>query len=189
MNQPKSESCVAGDTREKDQTPSTQYKNHKWEEDLILAEQYEYGIEVERDDRNAVRLYRKAAKQGSVAAQFRLALKYFYGLGGVQNMSEALYWYHRAAEGGHVAAQFVLGVNYEHGFEVKMDKKKAISWYQKAVENGDDDARGRLEALQQQVEPDQVEVKKSGGLRELLGRCFHAAAEPAPHRISTPACS
>ena len=53
----------------------------------------------------AVELYEKAAKRGSAAGQYDLALMYEKGIGVEKSPEKALYWYRIAAHNGYDSAQ------------------------------------------------------------------------------------
>ena len=57
---------------------------------------------MKRDDAEAVRWYRKAAKQGYAKAQCNLGVAYENGQGVKQDHDEAVRWYLKAAEQGLV---------------------------------------------------------------------------------------
>ena len=69
-----------------------------------LGWMYDHGRGVEQNDAEAVKWYRKAAKQGNADAQFNLGWMYQDGRGVEQNDAEAMKWYRKAAELGNVWA-------------------------------------------------------------------------------------
>jgi TPR repeat protein len=72
--------------------------------------------------------YRKAAEQGSVAGQLRLAALYRDGRGVPRDMEQAAEWYRKAAEQGDASAQGTLGVLYSIGQGVPLDNVEAYYW-------------------------------------------------------------
>ena len=76
--------------------------------ELVLAEkgdataQLSLGIKYKHsgNDREAVKWFRKAAKQGNAAAQYNLGWMYAKGIGVVKDKREAVKWYLEAAEQG-----------------------------------------------------------------------------------------
>jgi TPR repeat protein len=62
-----------------------------------------------KDDAEAEKWYRKAAKQGFAEAQNNLALMYVLGRGVPQDDAEAVKWFRRAAKQGYAPAQNNLG--------------------------------------------------------------------------------
>lgn len=88
----------------------------------------------------ALKWYRKAAKQGHVKAQTCLGICYDFGYGVKQNYRNAIKWYTKAANGGDALAQFNLGCSYALAHGVREDYKKAIEWWRKAADQGNTDA-------------------------------------------------
>ena len=72
----------------------------------------------------AVPWYRRAARQGHVAAQTMLAFLLANGIGVPPDPGRAVSWYRRAAAKGDVGAQNNLGYMHEHGAGV--DYMRAI---------------------------------------------------------------
>lgn len=93
---------------------------------------YEKGDGVSRDDTEAVKWLKLAAKQGHTKAQCKLGMKYFEGEGVSQDYSEAVTWLRKAAEQGIAKAQYNLGLMYENGQGVPKDDVEAVKWYLKA---------------------------------------------------------
>ena len=112
--------------------------------ELVLAEkgdataQLSLGIKYKHsgNNREAVKWFRKAAKQGNAAAQYNLGWMYAKGIGVVKDKWEAVKWYLEAAKQGNAAAQYNLGWMYAEGIGVVKDKQKAVKWYLEAAEQG-----------------------------------------------------
>ena len=66
----------------------------------ILGGMYELGKGVVRDDRKAVKWYRKAAELGDAKAQWRLGFMYAFGKGVIKNNVYSHMWYNIAASQG-----------------------------------------------------------------------------------------
>lgn len=77
--------------------------------------------------------YRRAARQGHVAAQTMLAFLLANGIGVEADPRRAVSWYRRAAAKGDVGAQNNLGYMHEHGAGVPCDPVKAALWYRLAA--------------------------------------------------------
>ena len=105
------------------------------------------GQGVEKDEKEAVVWYRKAAEQGHPPAQNNLGFCYESGQGVVKDDKEAAKYYQLAAQQGHVDAQNNIGMCYERGEGVKKDCKKAENWYQSAAKQGHTFAQGNLTFL------------------------------------------
>ena len=82
---------------------------------------YLNGDGVAKDMVMAADLFRKAARNGNVEAQFKLGLIH----GSLQDWHEAAKWYHMAAEQGHPKAKMGLGFCYLFGLGVPKDEAKA----------------------------------------------------------------
>ncbi len=81
--------------------------------------------------------YQRAAKQGDVEAQVKMANYFFRGAPGlIPNKEKAVYWYEQAVEQGNPVAQNNLAFCYLHGQGVSQDKEKAISLYMQSAEQG-----------------------------------------------------
>jgi TPR repeat protein len=88
--------------------------------------------------------FQKAANQGHMEAQYKLAEKYYYGNGIAQDYAEAGNWYRKAAEQGHADAQYSLGLIYEYAKGVAPDLVEAVKWLRKAAEQGHSAAQNNL---------------------------------------------
>lgn len=87
---------------------------------------------------NAVRWYRKAAKQGRPDAQFKLGFYHAQGSGGLKkDLEEAANWFQKAAGKDQVGAQYNLAVCYENGLGVPQNDALALGWYRQAAAKGD----------------------------------------------------
>lgn len=80
----------------------------------------------------------KAAKEGDVEAQYRLAQE----LDTDHNFAEAVLWYQKAAEQNHMAAQRTLGYQALLGrlaenSEIPSAEDQAYFWFKKAADQGD----------------------------------------------------
>ena len=97
---------------------------------------YANGEGVIQDYKEAVRWFKKAAKQGHAAAQTNLARMYYKGQSVRQDYSEAVKWYRKSAEQGYTGAQYHLGEMYETGKGVPINLVMAHMFYNLAVANG-----------------------------------------------------
>jgi len=102
-----------------------------------LGYMYDNGRGVQKDDREAVAWFRKAALQGHASAQINLGLMYAEGEGVPQDDKEAVAWYRKAALQGEAMAQYNLGVMYYKGQGVLEDYVAAYAWLNLAAANGD----------------------------------------------------
>jgi len=91
-------------------------------------------------------MYRKAAEQGNVLAQYALGTLYSSKANGVDPPDEkqAVTWYRKAADQGYSPAQNDLGDAYHGGQGVEKDEKEAVSWWLKAADQGNASAQYSL---------------------------------------------
>ena len=86
-----------------------------------LGGMYRDGQGVEKDFKEAVKWYQKAAEQGLATAQYNLGAMYRQGQGVEQDFKEAVKWWHKAAYQGFAMAQRNLGAIYYRGDGVLKD--------------------------------------------------------------------
>jgi hypothetical protein len=100
-----------------------------------LAYAYLWGHGVQQSPLVAVSWYRKAAAQGSRAAEYQLGWIYEHVQpeGYPQGFTEAMKWYRLAAAHGDAVAKNNIGFMYEHGEGVDQDFAKAAAFYQEAA--------------------------------------------------------
>lgn len=98
---------------------------------------YEIGDGVEKDLDQAMIWYKKAAEEGSVRGQNRLAWFYHTGTAVKKDCKKAVEWYTKAAEQGDESAQFYLALHYNEGEGVEQNYEEAVKWYKRAAEQGD----------------------------------------------------
>ena len=60
---------------------------------------------VEKDEEEAVKWYRKAARKGHIEAMYKMAECYYLGTGVAENYARAKSWYQKAADAGHKEAK------------------------------------------------------------------------------------
>jgi len=68
---------------------------------------YDNGGGVLKDDKEAVKWYRKAAEKGNASAQYNLGGMYVYGEGVLKDLSKAKYWIKKAYENPDASAETV----------------------------------------------------------------------------------
>lgn len=92
-----------------------------------------------------------ASKQGEAEADMALSKWFLVGAEGLFPKNEELaYTYaERAAQASLPTAEFAMGYFSEIGMYVPVDLDKAMEWYQKAAKHGNDDAKGRIQGLDQ----------------------------------------
>ena len=88
------------------------------------------------DFAQALKWYKKAAKQGYAKAQYNIGDMYRCGHGVPRDPAKAMKWYRKAAKQGYAKAQYDLGLSYLYGYDVKQDTAQAMNWWLKAAEQG-----------------------------------------------------
>ena len=108
----------------------------------------------------AIGYFLKAAKLGSVIAQYEIAETYRdINLG---DYVKAVNWYRKVAQQGFTKAQFALGVMYKEGRYVKQNILEAVYWWNLAVLSKDDhDSKWALKRLYglEDIEDEDYEVR------------------------------
>jgi|GEM_PF-3671255 len=91
----------------------------------------------EKNYKEAVKWYRRAAEREYVFAMHNLGNAYYKGLGVKQDYTEAFRWYRKAAEKGYSTAQYFLGNAYYSGkTSLPKDYAESVKWYRLAAEQG-----------------------------------------------------
>ncbi len=113
--------------------------------DAVLAMGWFYlnGVGVEPDEEEAVRWYRKSARQGEARAMFSLGQIAY----GAKDYAEALVWFTRAASKGHHRSEFWLGKLYWRGQGVTQDRRTAEQYFSHAAEGKSVEAKRTLRYL------------------------------------------
>ncbi len=114
------------------------------QEQFELGDRYASGRGVPKDDAKAVEWFRKAAEQGSAAAQDVLGTAYSEGRGVPEDDAMAVEWYRKAAEQDFAKAQYNLGMMYRDGRGVPQSYVEAVKWFHKAAEQGSAEAQCKL---------------------------------------------
>ena len=91
-----------------------------------LATMYAKGHGVEKNFKEALKWFLRAAEQGIAESQFSLGLAYFKGNGVKQNFKESAKWYRMAADQGFARAQNVLAEMFNDGKGVS--KNPEMAW-------------------------------------------------------------
>ncbi len=100
---------------------------------------------LKRDDVEALRLLRKAADQGFVAAQESLGIFSEIGIGREKPAPvEALEWYKKAVQQGSLDAATNMALMYEDGNGIPKDPPQAMFWFRRAAEGGEGTAQYNL---------------------------------------------
>jgi len=128
-----------------------------------LGRMYEYGRNVPKDYKKAIKWYRLAAKQGNADAQDGLGHMYWKGTGIQKDYQKALKWFRLSAEQGLSRGQKNFGWMYSRGDGVPQDYKEALKWFRLAARQKNSNAQslmGDMYKLGQGVPKDYKEAAK-----------------------------
>jgi len=114
---------------------------------LFLATNYDFGIYINQDNKEAKYWYLKAANLGNDFAMNALGVIYNIGQGIPVDNIKAKYWFEKAANSGNGLAMFNIGNLYENGLGVTKDYIKAKYWYEKAANLRQSDAMFMLGSM------------------------------------------
>jgi TPR repeat protein len=100
-----------------------------------LGSLYAEGYSIDKNEKEAVKWWKKAAAQGNAAAQYELGIAYHEGSGGLsQSDKKALEWFRKAALQDEPRAELNVGIAYYHGIGVDKDVAEAMKWFQRAAD-------------------------------------------------------
>ena len=109
-----------------------------------------------KDDKEAVKWYRKAAEQGYASAQYNLGRAYRKGEGVLEDGKEAVKGYRKAAEQGNASAQNSLGLRYYRGEGVPKSIVNSYMWYNIAAANGQEQAKKNKPLIAKKMTAEQI---------------------------------
>jgi uncharacterized protein len=110
----------------------------------------------EKDYRNALKWYARAANNDHSPATYKVAMMHDRGLGTKMNTRTAFKWYKKAAEMKYHPAQYQLGYIYAKGRGVRRDTIKAYMWYNLAASSGNKIAGDYRDRLAKQMDNRQI---------------------------------
>ena len=113
----------------------------------LVGEIYGAGRWVTADPSEALKWYRRSAKNGHPPGQYNLAVALENGEGTPVDLPEALHWYKKAAGHGFTPAEYNLGLMLLRGQAGKPDAKGGARWIRKAAEGNDRLAQVALASL------------------------------------------
>lgn len=108
---------------------------------MEVADAYAKGLGIEKNPKEAVEWYRKAADQGNADAQLALGNLLIGGKGVPKDSVEAAKWFLAAAEQGKPAAQLQVARMHLSGLGVPKSQVEACMWGKLAAEKGDKNAK------------------------------------------------
>ncbi len=157
MNLPKWEIFSSGTARLMESGPAAFSRFRKWlrsefedaqfyyirfrAENGEAVNQYRFGLMYEighrglRSDYEAYKWFLRAAYQGHLEAQAKVADYHLTGRGVPRNEEEAFKWCRKAAEQGHPESQVRLAHFYSEGVGVERNPKEAKKWQNKATQH------------------------------------------------------
>lgn len=134
---------------------------------LALGECFDEGIGVEKDIKEAVKWYQKAAEQGNEYAAEQLSI-----LNGIIKSEEMVQKFAeeqiRLAGKGDVHSQVSLGEKYLYGDGVEVDEKEAAKWFIEAVKQGDIGAKVQLNILYNDHQDDEIGIEILDGYKVVI---------------------
>ena len=137
-----------------------------------MAEAYlgeELGLE--KNEKTALKLFKRAAKLGNAAAQYNLGMAYACGYYGVTaDRKTALYWLKKSVKGENPSACLQVGLYYYYTVKTKAAYKKAFHLFTDAYNFGENEAIINIGLCYLQGNGVKEDKKKAV-------RCFRTAAE------------
>lgn len=112
---------------------------------INLAWKYQYGIDVDKNIQEAIRLYRLAIHHESAIAEYNLAYIYCTESDVNQDNNEAIRLFKLASEKGSSSAQFFLGCLYRDGKIVQKDDIEAIRLFRLSADANDSFGKMQLQ--------------------------------------------
>ncbi|MBL0942635.1 MAG: sel1 repeat family protein, partial [Alphaproteobacteria bacterium] len=107
---------------------------------LHLGKMNEKGIGTEKNEKEALRCYTKAAFSNttwaSFKAQYLLGRMYDEGYMLPRDAEKSACWYLKAATNGHSEAQWRIGFFYRIGRGVERNLQESFKWFRKSAHNG-----------------------------------------------------
>ncbi|MDA1277778.1 MAG: tetratricopeptide repeat protein [Verrucomicrobia bacterium] len=94
------------------------------------------GEGVEKNTKEAERLFRESAQLGNPLAEHNLGVMYLTGIGMEKNTATAVEWIRKAGDRGLAEAQFKLAGFYATGLGVEENVKESAAWLKKAAAQG-----------------------------------------------------
>ena len=155
------------------------------EAQLYLGFMYDDGLGVVRDDAEAVKWYRSAAKAGHAEADIISGGCMIMGEGVEQDYREAIKWYRRAAEAKHARAQNNLGWMYDKARGVKQDYRRAYMWYVLAQEQGDERASRNRDRVVKEYDPPHNSAKPQEMAETCREQNYKNCEQLAPAKTNT----
>ena len=110
--------------------------HHDADAQFNLALCYKNGTGVEKDEQQAINLYKSAVRQAHLSVQVKNNRHYSKISGLNLDITYVTELCELSAKKGNPYAQYILGLYYEHGIGVEADIQKAVELYEKAADQG-----------------------------------------------------
>ena len=165
------------------ETKKADYKNALFYYRMAMEDDYPDAIErmaeaylgdelgLEKDEKTALKLFKRAAKLGNAAAQYNLGMAYACGYYGVTpDKDKALHWLKQSVKGENPSACLQVGLYYYYTVKTEAAYKKAFYLFTDAYNLGENEAIINIGLCYLQgngVKEDKKEAVK----------CFRTAAE------------
>lgn len=127
-----------------------------------VAECYNHGWYVEKDDVKANKYYKMAAEKGHAEAAFMLGLGYLSGVGAKEDMCQAVKWVRYAADKGVANAQYIIGMLHSDDEAREYLKGNKRYYFEQAAKQGH--AKAQIELGDLYLIGDGVEQDLNKGL-------------------------
>lgn len=112
-----------------------------------LATYYQDGEGVERNYKEAIKWYKKAADQGNRLAANKVSMMYYGGKGVDKDYEIASMLLEKYFQDASADEQYHLGQKFRQGMMYPKDLNEAYKWYKKAAEQGYQPAKDQVEKL------------------------------------------
>ena len=120
---------------------------------------YYSGTLVNKDEKKAVEIWKKAVELGSSEAAVRIAFTNIIEGESKEKMSDDIKVLTQTSNNGSVLAQAALAYCYEKGIGVKKNKATAVKFYRFAAQRGNQTAYSSLVRMYNEIRPDDEEFK------------------------------
>jgi len=140
-----------------------------------------YRYEKNKNLKNAIKWYKKAAKKSHAKAQYRLGILYYRE----KNYKKAKYWLNIRAKAGEADAQYHYANILRFGLGVKQQTSLARKWYQKAAKQGHKQAQYELGIMFKKGIGAQVNLKKAKKWLAKAAKQNHKQAKYALKSLTT----
>jgi uncharacterized protein len=118
---------------------------------LQLAQAYEDGNGLPKDDTLSIQWLRRAAEAENADAQNSLGVAFRMGRGVRKDYKEAVVWYRKGAKNGSANAMFNLGTVYYNGEGEYPNTEQALVWFLLAEKAGAEGATDAVKLLTEEM--------------------------------------